>query len=110
MVLLCAVVSGSLVTVLLIITGTTQLGVWLIRDLHGVSETVSDLTRSTLIFMSAYPLIDVISWYHGGLLLQMHYSTLVGAAALVDIIAQIFCIAILLYTPLLCHKPLHCLY
>ena len=29
------------------------------------------------------------SWYHGGLLLQVHASTLVGAAALADIIAQV---------------------
>ena len=49
-----------IIMLVLVIAGTTQLGVWLIRDLHGVSETVSDLTRSTLIFMSAYPLIDVI--------------------------------------------------
>ena len=29
------------------------------------------------------------SWYHGGLLLQVHASVLVGAAALADIIAQV---------------------
>lgn len=45
---------------MLVIAATTQLGVWLIRDVHGVSDTISDLTRSALIFLSAYPLIDVI--------------------------------------------------
>lgn len=39
---------------------TTQLGVWLIRDLHRVSQTVSDLTQSSLIYMCVYPLIDAI--------------------------------------------------
>jgi hypothetical protein len=46
------------------------------------------------------------SWYHGGLLLQVHASVLVGAAALADIITQIILIAVLLYTPLLCHTPI----
>ena len=34
-------------------------------------------------------LVCIQSWYHGGLLLQMHYSTLVGATALADVIAQV---------------------
>ncbi|CAI8026765.1 Progressive ankylosis protein [Geodia barretti] len=56
--------------------------------------------------MCAYPLFEAVSWYHGGLLLQVHASVLVGAAALADIIAQIILIAVLLYTPLLCHTPI----
>ena len=43
-----------------VIVATTQLGVWLFRDLHGVSQNVSDLTSSSLVYMFAYPLFDAI--------------------------------------------------
>ena len=38
----------------------TQLGVWLIEDLHGVSLEVSSLTHTALTFLSVYPLIDAV--------------------------------------------------
>jgi hypothetical protein len=41
-------------------TATTQLGEWLFRDLHGVSEAVSDLTRTALLIMCAYPLFEAV--------------------------------------------------
>ena len=42
---------------------TTQLGVWLFRDLHGVSDAVSDLTRTALLIMCTYPLFDAVVSY-----------------------------------------------
>ena len=54
---------GALITTcvgIVVAVATTQLGVWLIRDLHGVSETVSDLTRSSLVYMCGYPLFDAV--------------------------------------------------
>ena len=44
----------------LCMTATTQLGEWLFRDLHGVSENVSDLTRTALLIMCAYPLFEAV--------------------------------------------------
>ena len=41
-------------------TAKTQLGVWLIEDLHGVSSKVSQLTHSALLYLSVYPLIDAV--------------------------------------------------
>ena len=41
-------------------TATTQLGVWLFRDFHGVSDAVSDLTRTALLIMCTYPLFDAV--------------------------------------------------
>ena len=41
-------------------TAKTQLGVWLIEDLHGVSFKVSQLTHSALLYLSVYPLIDAV--------------------------------------------------
>ena len=38
----------------------TQLGVWLIEDLHGVTCTVAGLTHQALLYLSVYPLIDVV--------------------------------------------------
>ena len=40
---------------------TTQVEVWLIRHLHRVSRSVSDLTHSALVYMCAYPLIDIVN-------------------------------------------------
>ncbi len=38
----------------------TQLGVWLIEDLHGVSPSISRLTHTALAYLSVYPLIDAV--------------------------------------------------
>ena len=40
--------------------GKTQVGVWLIEDLHGVTKSVSELTQNALVYMSFYPLLDSI--------------------------------------------------
>lgn len=44
-------------------TAKTHLGVWLFEDLHGVSCSVGRLTHSTLLYLSAYPLIHAIVSY-----------------------------------------------
>ena len=44
----------------IVLIAATELGVWLFRDLHGVSETVSDLTRSALLYTCAYPLFEAL--------------------------------------------------
>ncbi len=38
----------------------TQLGVWLIKDLHRVSDNVAELTYTALAYLSVFPLIDAI--------------------------------------------------
>ncbi len=38
----------------------TQLGVWLIKDLHRVSDNVAELTYTAFAYLSVFPLIDSI--------------------------------------------------
>ncbi len=38
----------------------TQLGVWLIKDLHRVSDNVAELTYTAFVYLSVFPLIDSI--------------------------------------------------
>ncbi|XP_064399190.1 progressive ankylosis protein homolog B-like isoform X2 [Halichondria panicea] len=104
--LLCVVVMGIGVTIIIVVIAKTQLGVWLIKDLHRVSDNVAELTYTAFAYLSVFPLIDSISWYHGGVLLQYRHSSLVGFASLAEIMAQIFCVAVLLYTPLVCSAPI----
>eukprot|EP00731_Ephydatia_muelleri_P034242 Em0052g6a len=105
-VLLYSSFQGICVAIFLILLATTQIGVWAIKDLHETSTTVTELTRSAFFYLSAYPLIDLIAWYHGGILLQDHHGFIVGCASLADIIGQVVAIAVLLYTPLVCVNPI----
>lgn len=76
------------------------MGTFLIEDLHEVNHNVSEQTKSAMLYLAATPLLEAISQFHAGLLLQHHYSMIVGAASLADIGLQVVLTIILIQTSL----------
>ena len=56
------------------LAAVTQLGVWLIKDLHGVSADVTEQARLALALLAFYPIIDLIV----SLYAHMHLRSLVN--------------------------------
>lgn len=57
-----------------VLAAVTQLGVWLIKDLHGVSADVTEQARLALALLAFYPIIDlIVSWY-----MHMHLRSLLN--------------------------------
>ena len=56
----CIRVQNQCFTICISFTAKTQIGVWAIKDLHETSTIVTELTRSAFLYLSVYPLIDLI--------------------------------------------------
>ncbi|XP_013387875.1 progressive ankylosis protein homolog isoform X2 [Lingula anatina] len=92
--------------VLLLITGYTVVGTYLIEKLHQVDEHVSEMTKTALVYLSLIPLLEVLAQAHAGMLLQHRHSLLVGVSSLSDVITQFVMIVGLIMTPLKNEDPI----
>ncbi|KAJ8418677.1 hypothetical protein AAFF_G00001760 [Aldrovandia affinis] len=103
---LCMVTVGTVAIILNTLIAYTDLGYYIINKLHNVDDSVGNKTRKALLYLAAFPLLDAVAWAHAGILLKHKYSFLVCCASISDVISQIVCVAILLYSHLECLEPL----
>ncbi|XP_037550233.1 ANKH inorganic pyrophosphate transport regulator a [Nematolebias whitei] len=103
---LCMLVAGVVAFVLHILIAYTDLGYYIINELHQVDESVGLKTRKAFLYLAAFPLLDAMAWIHAGILLKHKYSVIVGSASISDVVVQIVFVSIFLHSNVECVEPL----
>ncbi|XP_067947937.1 progressive ankylosis protein homolog B-like isoform X3 [Watersipora subatra] len=83
MTIMCIVI-GLLLSVCVILLGLTPAGTWLIRDIHGHNQEVSDLTNRLMTLLGPVPLIEALANYYEGGLIHFKLTAYAGIARFTD--------------------------
>ncbi|XP_067947939.1 progressive ankylosis protein homolog B-like isoform X4 [Watersipora subatra] len=97
MTIMCIVI-GLLLSVCVILLGLTPAGTWLIRDIHGHNQEVSDLTNRLMTLLGPVPLIEALANYYEGGLIHFKLTAYAGIARFTDFGMQVLFVLLLLFT------------
>ncbi|XP_067947936.1 progressive ankylosis protein homolog isoform X2 [Watersipora subatra] len=76
----------------------TPAGTWLIRDIHGHNQEVSDLTNRLMTLLGPVPLIEALANYYEGGLIHFKLTAYAGIARFTDFGMQVLFVLLLLFT------------
>ncbi|TRY55820.1 hypothetical protein DNTS_022301 [Danionella cerebrum] len=94
---LCMAVAGGIVMILHILIGYTDLGYYLVNQLHHVDSSTGNKTRKAFLYFAAFPFLDALAWIHAGILLKHKYSLLVASATITDVVVQMTFVVLILH-------------
>ncbi|XP_067947940.1 progressive ankylosis protein homolog B-like [Watersipora subatra] len=93
-----SIVIGLLLSVCVLLLGLTPAGTWLIRDIHGHNQEVSDLTNRLMTLLGPVPLIEALANYYEGGLIHSKLTAYAGIARFTDFGMQVLFVLLLLFT------------
>ncbi|MBT4502383.1 MAG: hypothetical protein HOC74_31910 [Gemmatimonadetes bacterium] len=99
-------VAGLGLSAILPLLGMTQLGNWVIEDLHGVEAGLGKVVRSGILYFSFIPILEAWNRFYSGLLLQVRRTEIVSLATLAGIGANILAVFALLPLEWVRHQPI----
>ncbi len=102
----CIIGFGGLHTVLLVSLAFTPVGIWIVDDLHGVNQALSDVVREALSYLLPIPLIVGVTRFYSGLLLRVRRTDVVSYAMTAAIAMSILSVFLLLSSDMIQSKPI----
>jgi hypothetical protein len=100
------VVCGLFLAAVVAALALTPIGVWVVEELHGLSESLSSLTRQFFLWLIPVPVLRGLMRFYSGALLRVRRSDIVSTGLLLGLGANILAVLVLLPTSLVQRNPI----